>query len=116
MSKAYKVRIPDGSAYRKFYIPANYVETYVSLGYDIFVEETVAIDVTPEFLEQVTRDMTNGIFNEYYASKDGVSFQIPAIKIPVFSSRGYDILRSCEKLLEDPWAEINTINLSSAVE
>lgn len=116
MSKAYKVHIKDEGVYRQFYIPANYVETYASLGYDIFVEETVMVKITPEFLDRLEQDAINGIFNDYYASKDGVSFHIPSIKIPLFYERGYSILRKREKILEDPWTEIEAINLSSAVE
>lgn len=116
MSKTYKVRINDGSAYRMFYISPKYVETYVLLGYDILVEEIVAIEVTPDFLEQLEVDASNGVFIEYWASKDDVSFVIPIIKIPEFSNRGYTIFKKHDVLLDDPWAEIQAINVSCAVE
>jgi len=116
MSKHYIVSTTEDEIKRMFYVSPYNVETYVMMGFSLLIEEESDVDVDNEFLLQLENDINNAIIKEYWAKKNGVSFPIQSFRIPSFVNRGYNIFTKKITLIDDPWSEIEKINISSDVE
>lgn len=97
-----------------FYVMPFDVELYVRKGYNLYTEINRPIENIDDELSIILNDMTSEI-PEYWASKDGITFEIQPFRIKDFSDRNYDISTKHIVKIENPYDEIDKINASDDI-